>query len=147
MSSQLLAKLNRDWQEFLDSIEGLPDSALSEAGVVGTWSVRDIMGHVTTWEEEALNRLPIVLAHETEPGYSSLGGIDAFNAQKVTEKRGQALDQVRRDLTATHQVLLSRVIDIPDNAVDVEFERRFGEDTWDHYREHAEQIRAWRSKQ
>src|SRR3990172_955693 len=109
MNAQLLNQLNREWQAFLDSFEGLPESALSQPGVVGAWAIRDIMGHVTTWAQEALGRLPIVLAHEAGPGYSSYGGIDAFNAKRVAEKSGQALDQIRRELTATHQILLSRI--------------------------------------
>ena len=87
MGAQLVARLDSDWQAFLDSFEGLPESALSEPGVVGPWSIRDVMGHVTTWEQEALDKLPIVLAHERGPGYSSYGGNKAFNAQKVAENR------------------------------------------------------------
>ena len=146
MGAKLMARLNLEWQIFLDSFAGLPDSALSESGVVGNWSIRDILGHITTWENEALDRIAIVLAHEKGPGYSSYGGVDGFNAIKVNEKRAKPLNQIRRELVATHKSLLDRIADIPDSAVDAEFRRRFSNDTWAHYRQHAKQIRAWRSK-
>ena len=34
---------------------------MSEQGVTGSWSVKDIIAHVTTWEEEALKHLPLIL--------------------------------------------------------------------------------------
>ena len=44
---------------FNESYAGLSDSQLMEPGVSGAWSVRDILTHVTTWEEEALKYLPL----------------------------------------------------------------------------------------
>ena len=149
MAERLLAQLNRDWQVFLDSLACLPDSALLQPGVVGEWSLRDIMGHVTTWEEESIKALPAILARVPPPTYGGYGGVgvDAFNAQKAAEKHALTLADIRRDLAATHQILLGRIAAIPDEAVDAELERRVAEDTWNHYRQHAEQIRAWRGRQ
>jgi hypothetical protein len=144
MREELLSRLNRDWQAFLDSFDGLPDDVLSLPCVVGDWSVRDIMGHITTWEEEALKSLPLILARGTPKSYGEYGGVDAFNAQESAEKRSLSLDKTRQMLTVTHQTLLDRIVEIPDKAADAEFERRLGEDTWEHYEEHAAQIRAWR---
>jgi hypothetical protein len=56
------------------------------------------------------------------------------------------LARIRRELVETHERLLKRIADLPDTVVDTEFEKRLGKDTWDHYREHAEQIRAWRNR-
>jgi hypothetical protein len=35
--------------------------------VTGDWSVRDILAHMTTWEEETLGHLPIILAGGQPP--------------------------------------------------------------------------------
>jgi hypothetical protein len=45
----------------------LPDSQVLEPGVQGRWSVRDILAHVTTWEEEALTHLPLILERNLDP--------------------------------------------------------------------------------
>ena len=77
----LLKRLDTAWGAFQDSYAGLPAAELMEPGVTGDWSVRDILAHVTTWEEEALKYLPLILEGGTPPRYrATYGGIDAFNA-------------------------------------------------------------------
>ena len=44
---------------------------LAEPGVSGGWSVKDSLTHVTTWEAEALQYLPLILAGGTPPRYST----------------------------------------------------------------------------
>jgi len=56
---QLLKRLEAAWRAFTQSHAGLPEPDLLEPGVTGAWSVRDIIAHVTTWEEEALKHLPL----------------------------------------------------------------------------------------
>ena len=57
----MLQRLNDAWAVFKESYTGLPESQLLEPGVTGKWSVRDILAHITTWEEEALKYLPLIL--------------------------------------------------------------------------------------
>jgi len=54
---QLLQKLDKVWAEIKESYAGLSDSQLTEPGVMGDWSVKDILAHLTWWEEEALKHL------------------------------------------------------------------------------------------
>ncbi len=53
--------LEKRWRAFRESYAGLSDSQLTEAGVTGKWSVKDIIAHVTWWEEEALKHLPLII--------------------------------------------------------------------------------------
>jgi hypothetical protein len=55
---QLLRRLDQAWIAFKDSYFGLSELEIMEPGVTKAWSVRDIIAHVTTWEEEALKHLP-----------------------------------------------------------------------------------------
>ena len=57
---QVLQRLDKAWTAFEESYAGLPDSQLMIPGVTGSWSVRDIIAHVTWWEEEALKHLPLI---------------------------------------------------------------------------------------
>jgi Mycothiol maleylpyruvate isomerase N-terminal domain len=68
---QLLKRLDTAWLAFKASYAGLSDAQLMEPGVTGAWSIRDIIAHVTTWEEEALNHLPAVLAARGRHGTPS----------------------------------------------------------------------------
>ena len=144
---RLFERLESRWRELHDAFNGLSCDALLEPGVVGRWSIRDVLAHVTTWEGEALKALPVILDGGPLPRYSTLyGGIDAFNAQSQERKRGLTLEQVLKGLEETHQRLLSFMESVPDAAFAREnrFLKRLRQDAYAHYREHARQICAWR---
>ena len=93
--SQLFKRLDTSWEALKASYAGLSDSELLEPGVTGAWSVRDIIAHVTWWEEEALTHLPLILAGGKPPRYSvKYGGIDAFNSWMTEQKRSLLLSDV-----------------------------------------------------
>jgi hypothetical protein len=70
---KLLKRLDKAWVAFKESYAGLTEAQLLEPGVTGRWSIRDIIAHVTTWEEEALEHLPAILAGRRPPRYSVQG--------------------------------------------------------------------------
>ncbi|HEX8132353.1 MAG TPA: maleylpyruvate isomerase N-terminal domain-containing protein, partial [Actinomycetes bacterium] len=88
---RLLRQLDAAWTALGDSYAGLDDDQLVEPGVVEDWSVKDILAHVTTWEEEALQHLPLIIAGGTPPRYAAQGGLDAFNARATEAGRGRSL--------------------------------------------------------
>jgi hypothetical protein len=145
---RILSRLDETWAGLKESYAGLSDQQLSEPGVTGDWSVKDILAHVTTWEGEALRYLPLILSGGRPPRYASYGGIDAFNARMTAEKRGLSLSDVLRQLDDTHGRLLAFVQGAPDGPFsgDTRFRRRLRLDTYRHYPEHAEAIRAWRAQ-
>jgi hypothetical protein len=146
---QLLQKVEHRWQDLLASYAGLSDSELQEGGVVGAWSVRDIIAHVTVWEEELLKHLPHILAGGRPPKYADVyGGIDAFNTKMTEAKRGLSLAEVLRERDRTHAKLLRVVSALPDDQIrtDTRARRRVRLDAYGHYPIHAAAIRRWRVK-
>jgi hypothetical protein len=145
---QLLKRLDRAWAAIKESYAGLSDSQLTEPGVTGRWSVKDILAHVTTWEEEALKFLPLILEGGRPPRYIQYGGIDAFNAQMTEQKRGLSLSDVLRQLDETHRRLTDYVQSAPEGQFTREtpFRRRLRLDTYSHYPKHAKAIREWREQ-
>ena len=146
---QLLKQLDKAWTVFKESYAGLSDSQLTEPGVTGHWSVKDIVAHVTWWEEEALQHLPLILTGGRPPRYSiKYGGIDAFNAQMTEQKRGLSLSAVLRQQEETHRRLIDYVQSAPEEQFtrETRFRRRLRLDTYSHYPKHAMAIRAWRAR-
>ncbi len=147
--SQLLERLDRAWEEFGESYAGLSDAELMEPGVIGAWSVRDVIAHVTWWEEEALAHLPHILAGGRPPRYSvTYGGIDAFNARMTEQKKDQSLAEVLRRRDEVHGRLIALVKSVPEEHLTGEsrFRRRLRLDTYGHYPKHARAIRGWRER-
>ncbi len=146
---QLLKQLDKAWAQIKESYAGLSDSQLTERGVMGNWSVKDILAHVTTWEEEALKVLPLILQGGRPPRYSiKYGGIDAFNAQMMEQKRGLSLSDVLLQLDETHGRLIDYVQSAPKEQFtrETRFRRRLRLDTYSHYPQHAKAIQGWREQ-
>ena len=146
---QLLRRLDQAWIAFKDSYAGLSESDVRERGVTKTWSVRDIIAHVTTWEEEALKHLPAVLDGRRPPRYSvTYGGIDAFNALMTTKKAGLSLVEVYRQQEEVHRQIIDAVVSAQAAQLthETRYRRRLRLDTYGHYPTHTEAIRRWRAR-
>lgn len=147
--NDLLKRLEKAWTAFKESYAGLPDSQLTEPGVTGGWSVRDIIAHVTTWEEEALKHLPVILQAGTPPRYSvTHGGINAFNAKMTEQKKALPLFEVLRQQDDRHRQLIRLIESAPEDQLSgsARFRHRLRLDTYGHYPKHAEAIRKWRAR-
>jgi hypothetical protein len=116
---RLLKRLDMAWTAFKESHAGLPDWRLMEPGVVGDWSVKDILAHVTTWEE-ALKHLPLIIEGGSPPRYVMYGGIDAFNAQMTERKRGLTLSEVQTQPDETHHRLIDFVQGLPRRSAEAD---------------------------
>ena len=147
--SQLLDRVALAWTEFAQSYAGLTESEMLEPGVTGQWSVRDIIAHVTWWEEESLTHLPGILQGRKPPRYSTTyGGIDAFNAQMAERKKHLSLAEVVREQDRTHRRLIALIEAAPDDQItsETKWRHRLRLDTYGHYPKHAAAIRRWRQR-
>ena len=143
-----LRTLDAAWSALQESYAGLPDAPLLEPGVAGDWSVRDILAHVHSWQEEALAHLPTIAAGRTPARYSTaFGGIDAFNALMWERNRDLSLAAIRRRLEDAQRRLVEVVESVGAHQLEGEtrFRRRLRLDTYGHYRLHARGIRDWRA--
>jgi hypothetical protein len=146
---KVLEKLEMAWLEFVEARAGLSDEALMTPGVTEDWSVRDLVAHVSWWEEEALKHLPYILQGGRPKRYSvQYGGIDAFNAQMTEMKQGLPLVQVIKEAEETHDRLLRYLRNIPEEqfVTETRFRRRLKLDTFAHYPIHTRAIREWRER-
>ncbi len=146
--TKLLKRLDTAWTAFKESYAGLPDARLTEPGVTDDWSVKDILAHVTTWEEEALKHLPTIIAGGRPPRYVTYGGIDAFNARMTERNRDLPLARVLQRLDETHRRLIAFIQNAPEDQFMPEsrFRRRLRLDTYSHYPIHTAAIREWREQ-
>lgn len=147
--SQLLKRLATAWGELKESYAGLSEKQMTKPGVVGDWAVKDMLAHISTWEQEALKYLPDLIEDKPLPRYSNLyGGLDAFNALMAEQKRALSLTEVLKQMDETHERLISYVMSVPEEFITKEtrFRRRLRLDTYSHYPEHTQAIRAWRDR-
>jgi hypothetical protein len=146
---QLLNRLDTAWVAFQASYAGLSNLLLTEPGVTGDWSVKDLIAHVTWWEEEALWHLPLIIAGDRPPRYSvAYGGIDAFNAMMAERKRDMSLSDVLTQQDDTHRLLIDFVQSVPEDQFtrETRFRHRLRLDTYSHYPIHTRAIQEWQQR-
>ena len=145
---ELLNEAARQYTVFHETIHGLNEEQMSVVWL-GTWSVRDIVAHMSGWHRElgpALERI----ARGERPipeGKNYERDVDAWNERFVAVKRGVPVADVLLEFDASHEYFMHVAAQVPDE--------RFGEGktAWKivdlnsagHYREHAAQIHAWRA--
>jgi uncharacterized protein (TIGR03083 family) len=61
---QLLAEIDRERKALEDLLAGLPLEALTRPGVVGRWSVKDVLAHLVEWEQMFLGWYAAGLDHQ-----------------------------------------------------------------------------------
>ncbi len=144
---QVIDKLEKSWADFHQSYAGLTAEELVRPGVMGEWSVKDLLAHVSWWEEEILKHLPEVLQGIRPQRYSVLyGGIDAFNALMTEKWQALSLAETLKRVNATHAALIAYLQTVSEELFtsNSRFRRRLRLDTYGHYPIHAQAIRTWR---
>jgi hypothetical protein len=143
----LLTQAAHELQALHEALEGLNEDEMSHPWL-GTWSAKDIVAHLSGWQREMAPALERIARGEKPFADGvSYDDVDGWNARFVAARRGTSAADLLLELDKTHEHLLNVASAVPDDR----FQR--GRTAWklvdqtsaEHYREHAEQIRAWRA--
>jgi uncharacterized protein (TIGR03083 family) len=110
-----------------ETIGGLSDDQLTEPGVVGDWSVKDILAHLSAWERRLAQRV------KGQPETGSELGTPAFNEQVYQQNRSSSLAAVRAEAGASYATVLTLADGLTRAEVN-HWWRAFGLNTYSHYR-------------
>jgi hypothetical protein len=109
---QAIQILEHGRSETLALIQQLPRRALTIPGLGGgEWSPKDLIGHLASWEEFALDALAAWDRDEPAPVDTLWRTVSttAINRQNVDRKAGWSLAKVRREADRTHAELLAAI--------------------------------------
>jgi hypothetical protein len=131
------------------------EARLTEPGVEGNWSLKDIIAHITYFETWAADN---VMAFRTgaprpQPEYTGLD-VDEENARIYERLRAKPLAEVLQESQASFQRSLEAVQGLRDEDLyDPKFTRvpdadwtafdLIEGDTFEHYNDHIISVRAW----
>lgn len=104
--------LERERARTEELLDALPRAAFTRTGLGGgTWSPKDLIGHLATWEEFALDALAAWEQGERAPidDLAYTVPTSKINDQAVRRKAGWSLAKVRRESERTHRELLEAV--------------------------------------
>ncbi len=145
---KLLTDAETAFADLRGSVTGIPEGRMAEPWL-GTWGVREILIHVSGWHREmipAFGRLGH--GQSPYPDGVSYDDFDAWNARFVEAKRGAKLADVFGELDASYRDFVAAAA-LPGSelAPGGSAHSMFTGAGPEHYREHTEQIRAWRAAQ
>lgn len=94
----LLDKLDAVREKTLVALETLPDEALAAPGVIGRWSVADLLSILTAWDAEVVTGLlRLEQGKPPEKLLAALANPDLYNAARYQDAQGRELDVVFED--------------------------------------------------
>ena len=136
--TRVVAALDAAWRDFRRSIQQFAPHEMETPGVCGQWSIKDLLGHITSWETRAVTAL--LTGVPDVPG-----DVDEFNRTEAARKAPLTHRDIVVDLESTHRALQSALADAPESLFETgaPFRHSLDADTFSHYVEHTAQIRAW----
>jgi hypothetical protein len=139
-----LERIEGSWRGLTAALDGIPEERLGEPGAVGEWSVKDVMGHLAFWDEQAL------LAAERHLAGQAPVRVDdwqAMNEREAAARADRSVAEQRAELERAHGLLVALLRSRPPlDPAAVGLCGCMEEDTYQHYDEHAAEIRAWRER-
>jgi hypothetical protein len=123
------------WAGFEALLSRVPEERLNDPGVLGgTWTVKEMLHHVTGWMRECADHLEAMAAGTFVEPEESDEITDARNAAFAEEARSMDVTDVRAGLDAARDAVLRSWAELPEvDDVAVEW---FAGETYEHYEEH-----------
>ena len=154
---QLLSALQNEqagWKRLLDDIG---EARMTEPGVAGEWSIKDIVAHLTGWRRRTVGRFQAALKHEPEPAPPwppHLQTDDEINAWIYAANRDRPLADILQESDVVFQQLVDTFSAFPEaELLDpnrfgwMEGEPLSGAAFFAHFHEeHEPDMRAWLDK-
>jgi hypothetical protein len=159
--TELLDTMQSSFAAFEALLAPLNEAQLIAPGVNGDWSIKDILAHITAWQERMANRLEAIVRHEDgaqiKPSITNEEEMNRFNDTTFTANHLRPLNDIQARFRASTQRLQASVE--AANESDLFEPGRFawmeGEPLWKnvggnsfwHYGEHASMIEEWLASQ
>jgi uncharacterized damage-inducible protein DinB len=128
----------------------LPEAEILRPRTVDRWSVKDVLGHLMSCDEETVRRFRLIARGRGEQIYwfESLADAHRFNARTVASARRLTLRALLRRMARAHTDVIAWLERLPAEALRdpshtypvVEWLPTPG---WTHERDHLDEVRAW----
>jgi uncharacterized protein (TIGR03083 family) len=142
--AELLEQVRATHQALESLLSGLDPSQMTQPGVNGEWSVKDVLAHITWWEQHTLRRLRTGHDDLYADGVDVPATTDRANAEVFAANRARPLDAVLADFAASYQEVLAALEALLDAALaDPDLYDAVAWDTFRHYPEHTAMLAAW----
>jgi hypothetical protein len=157
--SELLNWLQKEYQQWEAFLDQIGPNRMEQPGVTGSWSMKDLTAHLTTWNRRLVSYIQAAQHGEPEPPPpwpAVLQDEDEINAWIYESNRTRPLRAVLDETDQVFQQLLAVIASLPEE-VQIEDEWRLvhlggqrypAGEFFDHFHDdHEPDIRAWLERQ
>ena len=148
---QLIDSIQSAWSTWEKLIKQVPQDRLSQTGIAGSWSLKDIIAHITWHEQEMVG---LIKAHALVGSQLWNLPTDERNAAIYQEVKDQPLEQVLAESEQVHQQLmealpnpsdddLSDPSTFPNMPPDWQPWMIIAQNTYEHYQDHLRDVQKW----
>ncbi|MBI3914457.1 MAG: DinB family protein [Chloroflexi bacterium] len=157
MKTNLLAKIKDNRDELFAALEGLSEEQITKIPVVGEWTIKDAVGHISYWEGIILDHVRQSFTEGKPRAMSPDETDDIVNPREAAKRKNWTWTRVRAEFEHVRGALIAKVQGLSES--DLEFQvpnplwnetgfysiaEMIESDAMGHCREHTEQIRKWR---
>ncbi len=146
--SDAIAALETARKETLEAIEGIPEDRMA-AAAFGTWSVKDILCHLASWEQfGAADLRRVGRGHVPQLATFRLEDVDDWNGWLMRTRNMFPLAQVMFELEDARKNFLDALNALPDGLFAVgQMVRMLTDGLVNGEKGHTSEILAWRKQQ
>ncbi|HYJ13167.1 MAG TPA: DinB family protein [Thermomicrobiales bacterium] len=137
---ELVALIDDRWARWCHTVDNLTPEEIDTPGTCGHWSAKDLVGHVATWDQVAIDNLQAILQGKTRQPWDET--MDEFNERMARSLEHEPFASLRQMMDQTH-ARLREVLDGASGASDEQVQAMLESlpaDTWEHYDVHRQQI-------
>jgi hypothetical protein len=145
---EILSMLEDSRSELASAIRGLPEDKMT-VPLADEWSAKDIMGHITSWDEFtasdlrriARGRLPCLAAFRE-------ADVDSWNAFLIRPRKLFPLPQIQAEFEEARAEMVAALKDLPEGLLaEGQMVRNIFVIMANHEKDHARQVREWRQQE
>lgn len=150
--SQLLEEENRAFEVLANLLAPLNAEQMTTGGVNGSWSIKDILAHITAWHIHLLNLMEGVrLGQEPALNHDENKELDEINEQFYQEGKARPLAEVLQSFYDTRQRVVEQLQQLSDEQLMTKpwpdstspLAAFVAGNTFEHYAEHIQPIEIW----
>jgi uncharacterized damage-inducible protein DinB len=128
-------------------LSALSESQMLQPGVNGEWTVKDVLAHITWWEQHLLRRLRVGKDDLYQEGISMQDATDRANAMVFAANWSRPLSDILDECSASYREVFAGIEALSEEDVtQAEIYEAIAWDTFQHYPEHSAMLAAWISK-
>ena len=160
----LLENIQRKHNQLATLLATLDEDVLCTPTLDGGWSIKDLMAHVSAWEQLCTEWLEMYVQSEIPDPFSHMRDGSDANERIFRENQNRSLQEVQENFSRTYQTFLKQVQDLTQTISEEDLNRPqvwlrqlpwlhgqslFGliaDNSYEHYQNHGQQIRTWLEK-